>query len=186
MLFFNTLIWVPLTCSAALSARPWGCDFVVVWAVMDTWGRWQQALWERWPGSVGCCSWSINGLLSNDLHVTQESIYSLHLIHELQAGWQWSCSEMFVSSILAQPEALTAANELQGGARGRRQRAAINHILRRCSTVSMGDSWCRDAGDLQAKLLSGLCDIQHVARSEAINVFNLSLNLGGGWVYRQL
>lgn len=53
----------------------------------------ERALWERWPGSVGCCSWSINGPLSADPHVTQESIYSLHLIHELQAvGCQWGCS----------------------------------------------------------------------------------------------
>jgi hypothetical protein len=32
----------------------------------------------------------------------------------------------------------------------------------------------------RARLLSGLCDIQHVGQPGAVNVYNLSLNLGGG------
>lgn len=95
--------------------RGCGCYFVVVLTVMDKWGRWQGALWEWWLGSAGCCSWSINGPVSADLHVTQESIYSLHLIHELQAVCDWptdskACfSEIFTS---LNPRPSTAGNEL--------------------------------------------------------------------------
>ncbi len=67
------------------------------------------------------------------------------------------------------------------GGRGRKRHAAMNRIFAgEQITVRMGDSWYSDTGKLLAKLLSGFCDIQHVARPEAINVFSLSLNLGGG------
>lgn len=97
---FNTVyLWLVVISRQWLSSSPWAQNptpptpplpqavclwfcCCVLWTVR---GGGQRALWEQWPGSVGCCSWSINGPVSADLLVTQESIYNLHLIHELQA-----------------------------------------------------------------------------------------------------
>lgn len=105
--------------------------FVVVWTVVDAGGRCQWAsAWERWPGSLGWCSWSINGPLFADPHVTQESIYSLHLIHELQAvGCQLGHSLRCLLGWSLVKRLQRAANELQGEGCGRKCYTAINHIL---------------------------------------------------------
>ncbi len=72
-------------------------------------------------------------------------------------------SEMFASLILTQPEALTAADELQGRMGEEAAHRHKPYFEGQYITVSMGDSWYSDTGDLWASLLSGLCDIQHVA-----------------------
>lgn len=59
---------------------------------------------------------ALMALFSADPRVTQESIYSLHLIHELR-GWdgtESALSQGFAGSVLAPAEALTAVNELPG------------------------------------------------------------------------